>query len=272
LAKDRVPIPDDIAASVLFAADRTCCVCNQRGLSIQIHHINDDPSDNEPANLAVLCLECHDDTQLQGGFGRKLNGSQLRKYRDEWDQRVVYRRAEADRLAASISVAAPPALPTEEPEPFQAPHNPPSTGLVEYVNTLPTLKALAYNAAQPGWSGATIEMVDSSWSVVDALLAAMARLARWYPYEHFGKDARQYFAEVIAARARWHYQIHSTGGVGFSGTIIGPITASSVVSDAEQMVADMVSCLLGFSDGGFEYGEWLRQWRSAGRRTSADSE
>jgi 5-methylcytosine-specific restriction endonuclease McrA len=68
-AKHRTPIPDDLAAEVLFVADRTCCVCQERGKAIQIHHIDENPSNNTFENLAVLCPQCHNDTQLVGICG-----------------------------------------------------------------------------------------------------------------------------------------------------------------------------------------------------------
>jgi hypothetical protein len=61
-------------------------------MPVQIHHINDDPSDNRLNNLAVLCVVCHDKTQITGGFGRKLNAGQVRRYRDDWLALVEARR------------------------------------------------------------------------------------------------------------------------------------------------------------------------------------
>ena len=94
MAKKRVPIPKVDAARVLFASDRTCCVCRTSGKKVQIHHIDDDPSNNSPTNLAVLCFECHGDTQTAGGFGRHLDAEQVRLYRDDWHQNVAARRVQ----------------------------------------------------------------------------------------------------------------------------------------------------------------------------------
>ena len=93
--KVRVEIPRNLAARVQFRADRTCCVCRVPGKPLQIHHINEDPSDNREKNLAALCLECHDLTQISGGFGRKLDGEQVSLYRDDWVQLVARKRGGA---------------------------------------------------------------------------------------------------------------------------------------------------------------------------------
>src|SRR5690349_21511913 len=94
MVKKRVPIPKVDAARVLFASDRTCCVCRASGKRVQIHHVDDDPSNNNPTNLAVLCFECHGDTQTTGGFGRQLDSEQVRLYRDDWHQIVATRRVQ----------------------------------------------------------------------------------------------------------------------------------------------------------------------------------
>ena len=36
----------------------------------------------------MLCLDCHDQTQIKGGFGRKLNADQVILYRNDWHKLV----------------------------------------------------------------------------------------------------------------------------------------------------------------------------------------
>jgi hypothetical protein len=110
--KIRIPIPAEVAADALFMSDRTCCVCHKAGKQVQIHHINEDPSDNNPGNLAVLCLECHAQTQITGGFGRKLNANLVILYRDHWQDVVRMRRA-AESLASELVKDSPDATPPE---------------------------------------------------------------------------------------------------------------------------------------------------------------
>jgi Protein of unknown function (DUF3298) len=84
----RVEIPTDVAAEVLFLSDRTCCVCRQRLRPVQLHHIDDHPENSVADNLAVLCLDCHRETQIRGGFDRKLDAAQVRLYKLDWLKRV----------------------------------------------------------------------------------------------------------------------------------------------------------------------------------------
>lgn len=89
----RVQIPTEVAARVLFLSDRICCVCRIRGKPVQIHHIDENPGDDSIDNLAVLCFDCHRETQIRGGFDRKLNADQVILYRDDWYRIVAQQRA-----------------------------------------------------------------------------------------------------------------------------------------------------------------------------------
>src|ERR1700687_5108425 len=97
---ERVQIPSADAAKVLFETDYTCCVCRERGKPVQIHHIDEDPSNSNEENLSVLCLICHDKTQIRGGFGRQLNANLVLEYRQDWLDRVRQRRDKADEIAS----------------------------------------------------------------------------------------------------------------------------------------------------------------------------
>lgn len=264
MAHQRIPIPDEIAAAVLVAADRTCCVCNSRGRPVQIHHIDGDAANNELTNLAILCLECHNATLLRGGFGRHLTAAQVFKYRDNWNARVELRRAEADKLASQLPAVPPPSTAREarsDPPPL-----PSRSALLAFIRTLPSLRRLAYAAARPGWdSGVTAEIMEASYRVIEVLEVALVGLARFYPYEHFGaEDPREYFSELIATRFRWHRYHHSTAGEAWSGTIVGPLAANEVIADVEAMLEEMVGSLaLDLDRREFEYQAWQEDWRSA---------
>jgi hypothetical protein len=103
--KERAEIPKHIAARVLFLSNRTCCVCRSEGKPVQIHHIDENPANNAVANLAVLCFDCHRETQIRGGFDRKLDADQVILYRDDWYAVMSQRRAAAGQHRLSTAEA-----------------------------------------------------------------------------------------------------------------------------------------------------------------------
>ncbi len=151
MAKTRTPIQPDIATEIRFNSDNTCCVCQERGKAIQIHHIDEDPTNNKLENLAVLCLECHNQTQVSGGFGRKLDAPLVIKYRDDWSRRVENRKNVADQTQITKLT---------EAGIYPEPNNKTKTikkeiskliPLIPYINSLPFLKAQFLEIAQPEW-------------------------------------------------------------------------------------------------------------------------
>lgn len=256
--KKRVPIPEGLAADVMFAADRTCCVCNKRGLPFQIHHIDEDSSNNIRENLAVLCLLCHDETQIKGGFGRKLKYEVVIRYRDDWDSRVAQRRDEADRQAiekASESMQ----LVQQGREVLYDDER--ANTILEYVNSLPVLRQQLVAKTQPEWdSGVTARIVEASYDFVDALQGILVTMAAFYPKGNFGDDdPHRYFSKIIASRFAWHRSIAEPDGPGTGGTIIHVTTSGSVMADAEKMVEDMASSLIGYDDR-FDWRGWPSLW------------
>src|SRR6266404_1961891 len=164
-SKNRIEVPRDTAALVLFRSDRTCCVCRDRGKPIQIHHIDGNPRNNDPQNLAVVCLDCHNDTQVLGGFGRKLDAVQVRQYSDDWLQRVESRRNTADQIAAAHQSA-----PIPSPASRRRDVLPDPGKVANYIRTLPAIRRDIYNRARELWdSGVTPKMKRGNNDVIDVL-------------------------------------------------------------------------------------------------------
>jgi hypothetical protein len=93
-------IQSAVSAHILFLSDRTCCVCRSPGKPVQIHHLDGNPRNNSTENLSVLCFDCHRETQIRGGFDRKLDSEQVVLYRNDWHALVAARRASQEAMAA----------------------------------------------------------------------------------------------------------------------------------------------------------------------------
>jgi hypothetical protein len=84
-----------VVGDIEFRSDRTCCVCREPRQAFQIHHLDGDHSNNDPDNLAWLCVECHHEAEAKSTIGRKLSPEAIRRYRDDWYATVAARRERA---------------------------------------------------------------------------------------------------------------------------------------------------------------------------------
>lgn len=246
----------------MFQHDRTCCVCNTPGLAVQIHHIDEDPTHHEMNNLAVLCLQHHDETQVRGGFSRRLKAADVVRNRDDWIRRVQARRDKADGLV--IQQMARIAATWSEQEWTE-----PSTAhVMGLLNALPSIRRAAMTAARPLWdTGITSEMCQGSYSAIDILESAWLRLARFYPPDHFGgRAASHFFIEFVAGRFEWHREICEPRGPGTSGTLVNVTSGGAVLNDVAAAIAETVEGLyIGFSLDDFDLKAWRSDWDAAER-------
>lgn len=266
--KIRIPIPDDIAAEILFLSDRTCCVCNTRGKQVQIHHIDENPSNNILGNLSVLCFECHNQTMLKGGFGRKLEANQIVKYSIDWQERVKKRKTKVDEIASIQTVTGSTEIVivtevNDEDYLNYKTHDDPNL-LKNYLDKILIVHKAQLTIAQTKWdTGVTMTMNQGSYDMIDFYEEVLIELSTFYPKGHFNNlTPEKYFSELISSRFLWHRLALEPHGVGTGGTIVSTMTGGSVINDLRHMIVDMVNSLL-FPyeiDGQIDLNKWRDKW------------
>lgn len=264
MAKKRIPIPDHLEAKVMFAADRTCCVCRISGKTVQIHHIDGKPSNNALENLVVLCLECHNETHLKGGFGRKLNPPLVAEYRNHWLEAVKLRRdlateraitREVGEVSISQQLKATPRIKVQHTQLKDFP--------ADYINSLPKFKSdlLQQTRKQKELDSTTYGISQANRDYADSLTGILVVLANYYSPACFGSQSPQeFFSEIISARSRFHSMIAEPYGPGTGGTIVPIRWGLSLIADIEKIIEDMVHGL--WEERYSEYEDWRKRWRS----------
>lgn len=81
----RKAIPPKKEAEILFLNRHTCCICQDKGKDVQIHHIDGDNCNNDIENLAVLCLDCHSRVTGTRGLGKSFSSLEVKRYKKEWE-------------------------------------------------------------------------------------------------------------------------------------------------------------------------------------------
>jgi hypothetical protein len=243
--QQRKPIPKDIASDVLVAHDRTCCVCQERGKRVQIHHIDEDPSNSDPHNLAVLCFDCHDLTQIRGGVGRSLDVAQVIKYRDEWVARVAERKRKADEILVQrqIGVIAAASKPEVEWQP------PGELELAVYIESIPETMQRAYDFAHAEWDkGANSIVAQATYQVISVAERLWIGLSTRYPPNHFGgRDATEFMSQYITSRFELRHALMEPEGPGTGGTMMRPMIAYGVLLDVQALILLTVRMMVDFS-------------------------
>lgn len=81
MAKVRRRIPKSTEGELLFKTDMKCCVCSDKR-GDHIHHLDENPSNNNLDNLAFLCFDHHEEASVKNNLRKKLTPETIRKYRE----------------------------------------------------------------------------------------------------------------------------------------------------------------------------------------------
>jgi len=227
LAKDRTPVPEEVSADVLFQHDHTCCVCREHGRSVQIHHINEDPTDHDVDNLAVLCLEDHNRTQTRGGFAKHLRAVEVRRYRDE---RVSSRRKRADEIAAEKMSG---------------------TAFSEIVSkvdswSLDVTDAPHITISRTSEHGemTTVDMVVEGQNVIDLLQRIWVQLAAKFPKSQFGGDPERFIARHVADLFQFYFAMFDPNLDRLAnGTSTPLLVNEKVEDDLKRLISETANSL-----------------------------
>jgi hypothetical protein len=268
MATGRVRIPEDVAARVLVASAGTCCKCEERGKAVQIHHIDEDSANNDFANLAVMCLACHDETQITGGFARRLSPSAVRLYRDEWVARVKKRKRDADELFIAQATSNIERMQSLD-SPGELLHPQPSREELErFIDDLPNVLGVAYDKAWAVWKDSSmIELKRATSELIEVVMDMWLRLASAFPDRHFGGNTpQQYLEAYLTQRFAWQYALAEPGGPASSGTIAGLLAGKGVLRDLEADVVALVDALKGLGQYVRAREIWIGRWEAAKKK------
>jgi 5-methylcytosine-specific restriction endonuclease McrA len=92
MPKRRSKVPKKTEAELMFDNEHTCCICRECGRDVLIHHMDGDKNNNDPLNLAIVCLDCHSKVTGERGLGRKYSELEVKKYKRSWEHTVRKKR------------------------------------------------------------------------------------------------------------------------------------------------------------------------------------
>jgi hypothetical protein len=100
--KKRKRVPGGLTDRLMAANRHTCCICREPRHPVEKHHIDDDPSNNQWNNLAVLCRNCHGVVTVKGSLGARYTPGEVLRYKLDWEKRCA--EAEEDEIDSPVEV------------------------------------------------------------------------------------------------------------------------------------------------------------------------
>lgn len=83
--KKRIPIPKNDIAIVLSKNRHTCCICHV-SKNVQTHHLDGDTTNNIENNIAIVCINCHDNIHKKGKMSRNYLKEEIEIYKKDWEE------------------------------------------------------------------------------------------------------------------------------------------------------------------------------------------
>lgn len=104
MSRSRVKIPEKLKHDLFYRSARTCAVCRVPG-GVQIHHIDENSSNNNEDNLVVLCLRCHDEAHTKRSLTQNLTSEDLLHAKKKWEAEVAERSARGMTQASNTGLS-----------------------------------------------------------------------------------------------------------------------------------------------------------------------
>ena len=87
---------------------KVCCVCKKRGIGTNFHHIDGNHNNNREENIALLCIEEHDQHHRPHAYDQtkhlNLGADKIREFKLQWEQTVQECKSEHPQILAVINV------------------------------------------------------------------------------------------------------------------------------------------------------------------------
>ena len=99
----RKAIPPSLKNKLLYESRYCCAICQKSGC--QIHHIDQDHSNNTEGNLIILCAAHHDEAHTTRTMSNNLDARALRHAKNEWTKQVRNSRTLAATLEGQTKTA-----------------------------------------------------------------------------------------------------------------------------------------------------------------------
>lgn len=99
----RKATPPKLKQQIMYESQFVCVICQREGF--QIHHIDQDNSNNAEENLVCLCLSHHGEAHTARDLSQNLNPDALRHAKKSWNDTVKTRREDTASVSGQLALS-----------------------------------------------------------------------------------------------------------------------------------------------------------------------
>lgn len=176
LKEQRPPIPIETLTKVLFDNRFMCCVCRDSKKSVIVHHIDEwaKSRSHNIENLAVLCLEHHDEAHSRKALSQNLDGKTIRELKFKWESEVKEFDARSILDAMALEYAS-----------------------WNYINEVRVFELAIQNGIDPRTTNKFNYLVSIGVAQPDGFPASVAEDGKYYKYQGANIQYRYFFTSQI---------------------------------------------------------------------------
>lgn len=101
--RHRNPISKRLRKRLQEANAGVCCVCKTRWVGLNFHHIDLKPANNDPGNIAVLCVREHDTHHRPSQYHLELSAEKIAQCKRDWESFVDEAKQPHPQVLATIN-------------------------------------------------------------------------------------------------------------------------------------------------------------------------
>jgi len=103
----RKRIPQAIKKNINLKNKGVCCVCKERGLGLNFHHLDENNANNDEENIALLCVKEHDQFHRPNAYDKAkhldLGVEKIRELKRQWEKVVEEAESDTPKIIAVVN-------------------------------------------------------------------------------------------------------------------------------------------------------------------------
>ncbi len=245
--KTRISIPKQIVADIVVKSFNYCNLCYKHTDDWQIHHIDEDPSNNDPDNLVFLCLNCHSKIHTKRSMSGNYTKEIIKTYRDQLYKIIKSNIANILEIKETINSENSSYIQEKADESCFAKENPQIFSLV--INMKDEYKLACKRAQILYDAGGTYNVLEGNFLEINCISGFIDEMIKSYPEKHFlNEKGEDIINNIYKSYDELAYRFATPEGFVNAGTMVHSFATRTKIELLKSLVNIIVEETIPYDD------------------------